>query len=291
MNRQQYNSVSSDRGLTSVSLVLHGNSSIEDSKQIFETGFRLQEGRPTVSTDLAHATRWATSSEKRHYSKSTTLRDNNEVGAIFVVRVPKDIHVGYGIFTSMHVDDARKEVGGAPIKFASGRKQLALYEGSNTELLRQKRELDKQQNIIALPSEAIVAVIRPTTKLGGALDTFEAQVRNFDVPQTAQLVAVLTQACPTLSDEVIAELIRTTTESIVISRVRNIYLNAKRALGYKIVLEDKLIDKKKVELTDFTTEFKAIYRKVQSQDFYLSSGWLTAYIQEQLNSILAELSA
>jgi hypothetical protein len=144
VNTSEYeiNSIEGDEGLSHISLVLHGNSSEEDSHRILQTGMTVQEGRATVSTDLAHAIRWATTAEKRHYSKSPTKREDDEVGRIFVLRIPEGLHLGYGMFTSEKIDDAHKEVKGTPIKYASGRKQPAFYGGEDSEALRRQIEVE-----------------------------------------------------------------------------------------------------------------------------------------------------
>lgn len=291
-------SIEGDAGLAGVTYVLHGNSSVQDSLQITKTGLTVQEGRATVSTDLDHSLRWATLVEKRRYTKSLTVKGDGEVGQIFVIKVPDGLHIGYGVFTSMFVNLKQKEIKGAPIKYASGRKQLAFYEHEDTEKIRQSLEIKKLIKKISLKPEAIVAAIHPSDELNSLITSFENQVRCFEEPDISKTIDTLIRAINASNSDVmdneglnmaIAELVASTIESVAISRLRHLVLDVKRALGYKIILEDGDLDARSVTIENVEKQVQDLHQKVHSEGFRLGSDWLTKYLKERSEEMLAEI--
>lgn len=284
-------SIEGDEALVSVSYVLHGNSSLNDSRQIIKNGLHVQEGRATVSTDLAHALRWATQAEKRQYSKSLTKRTQGEVGRIFVIKIPDTLHIGYGIFTSLSINQEQKEIKGAPIKYASGRKQLALYKTKDTEAARRNIELHKLKREITLPPETIAAVVHPSQELHELMAAFEARVRRFeepDMPKTIEALQLLLRK-DGLADTVVAELAVSTLESITISRMRHLLLDVKRVLGYKVRREDGTFDMRQVNPESVAASVRHLYQISHADGFCFGPEWLGSYLKSQSKVLLVEL--
>lgn len=265
----------------------------------------VQEGRATVSTDLAHAVRWATTAEKRLYSKSQTARDDDEIGRIFVIQVPEELHLGYGMFTSEKIDETNKEVTGAPIKYASGRKQLAFYKHNDTETSRRQIEMEhtlgQASRQLILPPETIIASIYPSRELRDLCDHLQEHVRNFEMPDVAQFSENLTQILVADSrnvfleniapDKIARQLVASTIESVAISRVRNLALDVMRALGYSVVKEGGQPDTRAVDPAKVTQRVQELYQKSHSETFHLGSEWLQKYLQAQSKKMMTQVNA
>lgn len=297
------NSAEGDRGLSDVRFVLHGNSSTKDSARIAHYGMRIQEGRATVSTDLAHALSWATTADKRVYSQSLTERAEHEVGRVFVISPPEHLKLGYGTFTSMKVDTTHGEIKGAPIKYASGRKQLAFYASDNTEVARERAEaehtLGNDPKILDLSPENVLISLYPSDEVLDLVSQLQAKVKAFEQPDFDESARKLTQLITSDSrnfvvdgapvGEIARTLVVSTIESIAISRVRNMSLDVKRALGFKIIKEDGSQDTKVVRIDHIKKRVLALYEKAHAADFRLGSSWLNGYLKDQSEKMMDDL--
>ncbi len=300
----ELNSIEGDEGFSNISIVLHGNSSEADCERISKVGMTVQEGRATVSTDLAHAMRWAATNEKRHYSKSPTERIDDEVGRIFVLRIPEDLHLGYGMFTSEKIDDTSREVKGAPIKYASGRKQLAFYSNHDTEASRRQIEAEytrgRQPSQLNLQPDTIIGSIYPSEELGSFVDHLQRRVKGFEELDTAQYSEELTRLLTTdkrnalaegaRPDDVARQLVASTVESVAISRARNLALDVMRALGYTVIKENGEVDAKAVEPANITRRVQEMYQKSHSKGFHLGPEWLQKYLRGQSKKMMAQVN-
>lgn len=303
ISRTQYDSIETDRGLRDVSLVLHGNSSQADSDRILQDGMMADEGRAVVSTDLAHAVDWATSSEKRNWSKSLSERSVNETGMAFVFQIQPELHVGYGMFTSMSVDERKMEVTDAPIKYASGRKQLAIYTSSDTELARKRFEADHKSGVkhnkIRLGRESIALGIHPTPEIIHCVADIQEQARRFEKPDigstSGKLVSLLlADRCHYVArgkdmSRIVREVLEETIVSICISRVRNLGLDVKRVLGYKIIREDGVSDRQ-VGFPVVKDRVDQFFLKTHAQGFDVGKVWLNEYLRSESERLAVELS-
>jgi hypothetical protein len=90
--------------------------------------------------------------------------------------------------------------------------------------------------------------------------------------------------------KVAQELVATTFESVAISRARNLGLDVKRALGYKIIKENGEQDTKTVELTSVKKRVQDLYEKAHLENFRLGSGWLKGYLKDQSEKMMVDLS-
>lgn len=290
-----------DKGLAEVTYVLHGNSSVQDSLEIETNGLRISEGRATVSTDLAHALDWAASSEKRGFSLSPTARTEGEAGMVFIFSIPDRMRVDYGMFTTAKVDEAAKTVSGAPVKWASGRKQLAVYLSEDTRAARQRIEaehsLGKVPRQLKLPAENIVLAIHPSPELSKIVQALQQKTKRFeqlDVGEVARQLAIQIRANPNNSiaddvnlENVAAELVRRTIESVAISRARNLDLDVKRACGYRIETEAGVQDKE-VNIPKLREAVHSFYQTTHADGFALGEDWLNDYLKNESEKLAAE---
>ncbi|MCX6741058.1 MAG: hypothetical protein NTY61_01525, partial [Candidatus Parcubacteria bacterium] len=165
-----------DETLSQTRHFLHGTTSMIDARGIEEAGLRCREGRAMLSTDLAHSLAWA-AGEKRQYSESQTAVGKDEAGRVFIFRKPDELRVDYGLFTDAVVTENR--VTGFPIKYASGRKQLALYQPGSTKDQLQKLKKE-ERNIITLTPDNIEAVIKPSAEIRGLVTELCEQAKRFE---------------------------------------------------------------------------------------------------------------
>jgi hypothetical protein len=112
-----------DQTLSRVRFVAHGTTNATDSVSIEQSGMRFAQGQPVISTNIVHAHNW-------------TQNNLGEPGNVFVMAIPPNYHVGYGVFTSAYIDRQLKRVSGAPLRYAAARKQLAFYTQADTEAAR-----------------------------------------------------------------------------------------------------------------------------------------------------------
>ena len=292
--------------------VLHGTSSKTDLDKIKDTGLNFTIGRATVSGNLAHALRWATEHERReHFSKSGTNITPHETGAIILLSVPEEYQTGLGTYTSAKIDADKKIIDGDVLKFIGGLKQLGIYPRGDLKATRTKLEQEKEslgrikalgnqaeidkQNLLANPvgkidRENILAIINPTP----GLSDFLASIGNQLLGQTdlTFLTQTLASLCEgKISTEVCKELIYSTIESIIVSKVRNLVIQTKIFQGYRIFNKDNDIT------ADQTTMDKAkIIQAIGKLDIMVSNvqtepklAWLSEYVNLNTSSINEDL--
>jgi hypothetical protein len=131
--------------MKSPDVVVHGTSSEGDAEKIKSEGFKVQEGRATVSGDLIYAFDWATNQERRRGSKSEAEVAEEETGRMVIMGVPEDKSIDYATHTSIEVDEESQEVTGYSSKYVSGRRQLAVYAEGDVKEKRGKIEKTKQE--------------------------------------------------------------------------------------------------------------------------------------------------
>jgi hypothetical protein len=130
-----------DSKLPHLQYVVHGTSNEQSIQDIHLNGFRFTPGRPIVSTNLIHADDWTTNTQKQAQSMGVGTVAG-EVGRVLVMRTPTGFHLGYGVFTEAFVDRALLRVGGSPLRYAAGRKQLAWFRSPDTEAERESIETE-----------------------------------------------------------------------------------------------------------------------------------------------------
>lgn len=124
--------------------VAHGTSSVESAEGIEEEGFKVKEGRATVSGDLIYAFRWATDKERRKGSQDKNKPQDGEVGRMIIMKTPEDASIDYSTHTDIEVDEEAKKITGYPKKYVGGREQLAIYDGTDVAEKRKTIEQAKK---------------------------------------------------------------------------------------------------------------------------------------------------
>jgi len=104
--------------------ITHGTSSEADAEKIVEEGFKVEEGRATVSGDLIYSFEWATEQERRKGSKSESEVGDEEIGRMVIMKTPDNVQIDVGTHTNIDVNTEDKELSGYPLKYIGGRKQL-----------------------------------------------------------------------------------------------------------------------------------------------------------------------
>lgn len=169
--------------------IAHGTSSEKDAQNIWESGFEVQEGRATVSTDLIYAFEWATTQEKRKGSKSTTKINGEEAGRIIIMDVPSDTKIDYATHTEINVNEDLKEVSGYPSKYVSGRRQLAIYNERDIAKRKKQIEIAKSElKDVISKSEALFQENNIEPKNIKSRDDFLEAIKNFDIDKQIDLI-------------------------------------------------------------------------------------------------------
>lgn len=282
-----------DETLSQVRYFLHGAASIIDAQAIETAGLSCREGRATLSTDLAHSLAWAVG-EKRQYSESKTAREENEEGRVFIFRKPDDLRVDYGLFTDAVV--TKNRVTGFPIKYASGRKQLALYRPESTK--EQLRELKKEErDIVTLSPDNIEAVIRPSAELRELVAELAQRAKRFekiDIANNTTKLARLLQNDDTniIKGDIVAickDIITTTIESVTISKIRNLLLDILASKGYEI-FENNEPQPRPRDAQAVQAEVLALYELCHKKSFDIGIAWLNNFITTQSEHLRDEIN-
>lgn len=281
-----------DETLGQVKYYLHGTSSLLDVEGIREMGLSAREGRATLSTDLEHACKWATG-ENRQYSDSQTSRAADATGRIFVFSKPADLTVDYGLHTDAQI--AGQEITGFPIKYAAGRKQLALFQlASNKADLKQVKK--EQREVVTLPPECIKAVIEPSPEvkaLAGHLSRQVKQLEKVNITQVAKQLETLLANDPKnvisgSAAEISRSLVITTIESIVISKLRNLRLGVLSMKGYKI-LENGVAQSQQRDPEKLCREVAEMYEHSHQDGFDIGVAWLNRRIAAETELLSKEV--
>ncbi len=290
---EQLISSEGDETLADVEYFLHGTNSLLDAQKIQQEGLSVREGRATVSTDLAHSLSWAMG-KNRKYSESDTPRTDNEVGKIFVIKKPADLRIDYGLFTDAAINGT--EVTGFPIKYASGRKQLAFYryDTAKEELARKTKDERAQ---LTIPAGQIELAITPTKVLAEYVENLSIKTKMFeavDINKSAnELVDLLRlQHANNTSDElslISRQLVITTIESIVISKLRNLYLDILASKGFGIY-ENGQQQVRTRDINSLKDEVAELYRQSHEDDFDLGIDWLNGLAKSKTEFLNIELS-
>jgi hypothetical protein len=186
------------------------------------------------------------------------------------------------LFTDANVSG--NEITGFPLKYASGRKQLAFYKfGTQKDELANKAK--EQREKLVIPAEQIELVITPTKKLqklAGELSEKTKRLETINIDNYAQELAIILkmQRCDKTIDDLkdlSHQLIISTIESIVISKLRNLQLDVFATKGYKI-FENKQPQTRTRILENLKQEIAGLYEKSHQKDFNIGIDWLNKLI-------------
>jgi len=289
--------------MRSPEFISHGTASEEDAEKIKE-GFEVEEGRATVSGDLIYSFEWATQHERRRGSKSESKIDEDETGRIIIMKVPEDMGVNYATHTNVAINEEEKQLEGFPSKYVSGRKQLGIYTGNNSNERKEQLEEDKAEKKevpkVVVHKEYILMSIVPTKELGNKLEEMRTQIRNLekiDIEKLTKEITALIEAgqenftAPdTDIEKVVHELLETTQETEVVNMVRAFSGEVKRAQGFTVYNRGKIIDKP-VDIEKLKSKLNDIQNKITDANFDTGKESLNRYIKQNISMLLKQFES
>ncbi|OHB24105.1 MAG: hypothetical protein A2542_02925 [Parcubacteria group bacterium RIFOXYD2_FULL_52_8] len=282
--------------MNSLEHIIHGTASAEDALKIEAEGFRVLEGRATVSGDLIYAFKWATDIKMRQWSKSESGVNEGEQGRIVIMNVPYGFVVNYATQTDIAVDEENKQTTGYTSKYQSGRRQLGIYKKDSKASLVAAGKVDK--NKVTVPSEEIILRILPAEELGAILHEFDTDVRQLhkiDFERYTQEIAHVVEmeqknfvAPGTDVRKIIAKLLRTTVEAEVINMIRSLSVDVKKAKGFTVYNRGELKDKP-VNIPQLHQELEKMKSVVDAPDFTMGMGNVDRYLRRSIALMLGDL--
>jgi hypothetical protein len=297
LSRLELVSSHGDQTLSRVRFVLHGTSSATDALSVLDAGLRFVEGRSILSTNIIYA-----HDSLAVANQALTLGDP---GMAIILAVPPNYHLGYGIFTSAYIDRKLRRVSGAPVKYAAGRKQLALYMPADTEAARVHIEaevangypLDQRPQYEIEPK-----YIFGSFPVGPAFDELAKQldvsIRSLEPLQLERLetlmmdfIRVTEPANAVTAPTAIRDIITGTVESMVISRLRMMRWQGLKLLGYTFEEGDAPIEiSTEGDLSEQHRRMDDLGRMLASSNLFSAElSWLKVYVGHELELMRVEL--
>ena len=301
--RLELPSAHGDQTLKSVQFVLHGSSEAAGRRIVFE-GFDFIEGRASVSTNLLQAYGYATDPLKRSYS-TDAVAVNDDAGLISVIALPKEFHLGYAAFTTAFIMRATKLVMGAPLRYAGGRKQLALYVDENTEKTRKQVEADvaagmrlTERPAFHIDQRYVLGTFKPSPWLQTVISTIEVNAKAFQPIDFVSVEGALTQlfeyrepAQAVLVPSMVRNIVVGTVESVVISRLRMMRWQGLGLLGYRFREGSEDVAVTRVaDIPEQRRRMDEYGRMLASSSIFSGDlAWLKTYATNQLDLMRVEL--
>jgi hypothetical protein len=290
--------------ISKLQFVVHGTSNERSVQDIFMNGFRFTPGRPTVSTNLIHADDWTTNTQKQAQSLGVGTVAG-EVGRVLVMKTPAGFHLGYGVFTEAFIDRAIMRVGGTPLRYAAGRKQLAWYQSADVEADRERIEMEIMNGngwtdgpaYVVDPSD-ILGSFRHSPVFGSILADIQAAVGDLSALDVEVLSGYLVSELEVQGErsteeirQAVHELVVGTVESLVISRLRMMRWQGLAGMGYGFYEGREALQT--VHEIDQATQLNRIsefeHKLAASGLFTSELAWLKPYIERQLMVMKVEL--
>ncbi len=285
-----------DQTLSRIRFVLHGVATGEQADDLIVAGLPYIEGRPVVSTDLVHSYAQTVGN-----GASATSRP----GKMLVIALPPDCHLGYGILTTAFVDRHVKRVGGAPLRYASARKQLALYRDHDVEAARERTEAEEAEGYpvdqkpgYVLAAEQIIGWFDPSQALQSTIGQIEVAANSFQPVDFERLEVSLNELIHAtvpgggvLAVSVTSDLVVGTIESIIITRMRQMRWQGLKLLGYQFAEGQRDID---IEVTGDEAAHRQNIANIEkllptAGLFNGELAWLRDYINTELHIMRLEL--
>jgi hypothetical protein len=281
-----------DQTLPRLRFVLHVAPSAEQVADLVQRGLQYAEGRPSVLTDLTGVfEEWPQGSQG---------------GKVFVLGVPTDLSLGYGVFTTAYIDRSLKHVVGAPFKYADARQHLAFYTERDTEAARERVEAEvaegyelDQRPTFRLDPHNIVGFFNPTPafqslvgRVQVALDAF--QPVEFEILEQAltELFRPAEPSTAVLASSIVDELLVATIEARVMRRLRMMRWHGLKLLGYEFFDGERVVEVKPTA-SSVTEQLQHIDSMQQSLDnpalFTGQLAWLKQYVATELRIMRVEL--
>ncbi len=287
LSRLELISAHGDQTLPRLRFVLHGLSAVENQKML-KDGLTFIEGKAVVSTNLMQAYEAASDS-----------------GVITAIAIPPAFHLGYATFTTAYIDRSLKMVLGAPLRYASARKQLALYMDEDTEAARTRIEREAMAGFSVSSHPSIK--IDPRYAIGGfdasvslknVVTQLEVSARalepiDFDVFESSfsGLFVVRQAAEAVLVPTMIRDLVTATVESVVLSRVRIMRWQGLALLGYRFREgREDVVVAKPADVNAHRRDMDEYGRLIASSHMFDGElAWLKTYVAHELDLMRVEL--
>jgi hypothetical protein len=293
-----------DQTLPRVRFVVHGTSNATDALSVLDAGLRFTEGRPTVSTNIIHAHDWTSNPAKQVQSWGGG-QVVGEPGSVILSAIPDNNYLGYGIFTTAYIDRQLMRISGAPLRYAAGRKQLALYMSPETETARMHVEAEvangyplDQHPQYQIDRRYIIGSFPPGPGLDALLAQLDVEIRAMqplDFDKFERLLKdVLRLAQPdgaVLAATAIKDIIVGTVESVLISRMRMMRWQGLQLLGFGFMEGKNAVEVTPVkDLAEQKRRMDDTGRLLaSSQMFTAELAWLKPYLARQLDVMRLEL--
>src|SRR6185369_3449331 len=291
ISRLELASAHGDQTLASLRFVVYGSNAVT-ADEVLRHGLSFVEGRAIVSTDAIQA-----------YENATDFTGTE--GVVTVIAMPKEFHIGYAVFTTAYIDRSLKIVMGAPLRYASSRKQLAFYLNEDTEAARKRIEAEavggfpvanhatfrvEPRNIIGTfkTSSSFKNVITQLAVSAKALDPIDFNVVEASL---SSLFVVREAAQAVLVPSMVRDMVLGTVESAILTRARILRWQGLALLGYRFRegREDVVVAKPRdaEEHRHKMDEFGRLLASSRILDGELA--WLKTYVTQQLELMRVEL--
>jgi len=300
ISRLELVSAHGDQSLSQVRFVLYGAGQ-QAINEAMRQGLSFVEGRAVVSTNLMHAYAQATGPANSYHPEVTS----GETGAIMVIAMPRDFHVGYATFTTAYVDRAMKMVLGAPLRFASGRKQLAFYMDEDVEAVRKRIESEAMGGFpvanhptFRVEPRYVIGTFRPSPSLKAVITQLEVSAKafeaiDFDAMESAlsSLFAVREAAEAVLVPTMARDVVVGTVESVILTHIRLLRWQGLALLGYRFRegREDVVVAPPS-DVAEQRRKIDECGRLIASSGIFNGElAWLKVYVANQLGLMKVEL--
>jgi hypothetical protein len=277
-----------DQTLSRIRFVMYAPTTEEARADFLQAGLRFAEGQRIASANLAHA-----------------FEGDPAPARIYVMGPPNGFHPGYGVFTTAYVDRALKRVVGAPISYANGRKELAFYMDREVEQAREHIEaevaegyaLDQRPTFVVEPRN-IVGYFNTTPLLHSHVNRLMVLTNSLeplDFEQfTESLAGLFRPVEPNtnlMAPSVVDDLLISTAESAVISRLRMMRWQGLAALGYEFYEGETRFDMPApADIMAHKDRVLALQKLVEASQFFTGQlAWLRQYAMMELRIMLVEL--
>jgi hypothetical protein len=290
-----------DQTLSRVRFFLYPARSATDAYAIQDTGLQFTEGKPFASTNIIYG--------HEAVLRGSASRDADtmlgEEGGLFILSLPPNLHLGYGIFTSAYIDRKQKQVSGSPIKYAAARDQLSLYVSPEAEAERVHIEAEvangyglDQRPVYMLESKYIVGKFlfsdgfdQLIRQLGVKIGGFEGL--DYDVLERSFLDVMRASANsnPGVAEAALRDLVTGTVESMIIARLRMMRWHNLVLLGYKFYEGDRQIQIPGVtNMADQRRKMDDVGRLLASSMLFNAElEWLKLFVAKELEIMRIEL--
>jgi hypothetical protein len=294
-----------DQNLNQVRFVAHVTSSITDTYSAEDVGLSCAEGQSAVSGNLVYARDLTINpAGNQPYGINGEM---GEPGSVLVFAVPEDLSLGYGAFTSAYIDRGRKRITGAPVKYAGSRNHLAFYSAKDTESQRLQIESEVangyvlgQHQQVVLERQYLVGKFESGTGFSAFLNELDVNVKSlkpidFDTTERnlTSFFKVSEPANAVLAPTLIHNVIISTAESILMSRLRVMRWQGLALLGYSFFEEKQEVNVPPVsDLKEQRRRMDDLGRQLASSTLFIGElAWTKIYVARELDLMRVELEA